>query len=150
MRETRVTVNSSDLSRAPAKRATDSSRLELHVHFYICLAPCFTQKAVIKEGIVTERIQPTNLEERRWKIGMRTRQNGRHLWIQGGRYTHDLCQKRDDEGKGEGSTVTKQGQYGRESSLKTQTIDSLVRHGASLFCSNESKSFGNLILLSAY
>ena len=51
-------------------RATGSSLMESDIHFYKCLAPCFTQEAFIKEGIVAERIEATYLEERRWEVGM--------------------------------------------------------------------------------
>lgn len=69
MRKTRVTANSSDSQTRKIRRRV-FSLLELHVHFYKCLAPRFTQKAVIKEGIVADRIEATYLEKGRWEVGM--------------------------------------------------------------------------------
>jgi hypothetical protein len=43
---------------------------ETRINFRIRLAPRLAQKPVIKESIVTERIQPTDLEERGRKVGM--------------------------------------------------------------------------------
>ena len=66
MRETWITANSSD----PEPQTRKPSAEESHIHFYICLAPRFTQKTVIQERIVAERIHSTDLEERRRKVGM--------------------------------------------------------------------------------
>ena len=68
MRETRITGGSQ--SRQGHNGSIERDLLKLYVHFRIRLASRLAQKSVIKESFVTERVQPTDLEERGRKVGM--------------------------------------------------------------------------------
>lgn len=81
MRKTRVTTKSSDPQNL-RRRVLSAGIAHTFLHLS-CLLPR-AQKVVIKESIVAERIQPTGLKERKWKVDMRALQNGRHLWTREG------------------------------------------------------------------
>jgi len=57
-------------SRQDHQGSIERDLLKLYVHFRIRLASRLAQKSVIKKSVVTERVQPTDLEERGRKVGM--------------------------------------------------------------------------------